>query len=142
MEILQSLPGVALILSSVIALEVGDINRFPSGENLASYAGTTPRVHASGQKVRYGRLRPDVNHYLKWAFVEAANSVALNHLRCPDRHVSRLYKRLRIRKGHAKAVGAVARHLAEAAYHVMSRQEPYRDPVLGQKKEGVSAVYS
>ena len=142
MEILQSLPGVALILSSVIAMEIGDINRFPSGEQLASYAGTTPRVHASGQKVRYGRLRPDVNHYLKWAFVEAANSVALNHLRCPDRHVSRLYKRLRIRKGHAKAVGAVARHLAEAAYHVMNCQEPYRDPVLGQKEEGVSAVCS
>jgi len=41
-----------------------------------------------------------------------------------------LYLRLRARKGHGKAIGAVARHLAEAAFHVLSRQELYRDPAL------------
>ena len=135
MERLMSLPGVAEILSAVIALEVGDIGRFADAERLASYAGTTPRVHASGDKTRYGRMRPDANRYLKWAFVEAANSVALNHRRCPDRHVSALYARLRQRKGHAKAVGAVARHLAEATYYVLSKQEPYRDPALGRTRK-------
>lgn len=78
--------------------------------------------------MRYGRTRPDVNRYLKWAFVEAANSVAVNHTRSSGRHVSRLYVRLRERKGHGKAIGVVARHLAEAAFHVLSRQQPYRDP--------------
>ncbi len=96
------------------------ISRAP---HLASYAGTTPRVHASGGKMRYGSLRADVNRYLKWAFAEAANSVAVNHVRCPDRHVSQLYGRLRVRKGHAKAIGAVARHLAEAAFHVLQEKK-------------------
>jgi transposase len=32
------------------------------------------------------------------------------------------------RKGHSKAIGAVARHLAEAAFHVLSRPQVYRDP--------------
>ena len=82
--------------------------------------------------MRYGRLRVDVNRYLKWAFAEAANSVAVNHTRCPDRHVSQLYRRLRLRKGHAKAIGAVARHLAEAAFHVLRGKQRYRDPVLGR----------
>jgi transposase len=132
---LMSLPGVGMILASVIALEIGDVGRFPSGEHLASYAGTTPRVHASGGKVRYGQLRSDVNRYLKWAFVEAANVVAMHRHRWPRRHVSRLYTRLRRRKGHAKAVGAVARHLAEASYHVLRRQEPYRDPALGSTRK-------
>ena len=95
---------------------------------MASYSGTTTRVHASGGKVRYGPLRPDVNRYLKWAFAEAANSVAVNHTRLPQRHVSQLYFRLRARKGHSKAIGAVARHLAEAAFHVLTRQQEYRDP--------------
>jgi len=45
----------------------------------------------------------------------------------PERHVSQLYGRLRARKGHSKAVGAVARHLAEAAFHVLGRQQAYRD---------------
>jgi len=135
MERLMTLPGVGVILAAVIALEVGCIDRFPSAEHLAAYAGTTPRVHASGGKVRYGPLRPDVNRYLKWAFVEAGNSVALNHRRRPGRHVSRRYRQVRRRKGHATAVGAVARHLAEATYHVWSRAEPYRDPDVGRTRK-------
>ncbi len=132
MQWLLSMPGVGVILAATIALEIGEVQRFPDAPHLASYSGTTPRVHASGGKVRYGALRADVNRYLKWAFAEAANSVAVNHVRCPDRHVSQLYGRLRVRKGHAKAIGAVARHLAEAAFHVLQRKEMYRDPELGR----------
>jgi transposase len=132
MQWLMSLPGVGVILAATIALEIGEVQRFPSAMHLASYSGTTPRVHASGGKVRYGSLRADVNQYLKWAFAEAGNSVALNHLRCPDRHVSQLYRRLRARKGHPKAIGAVARHLAEAAFHVLQKKQLYRDPSFGR----------
>jgi transposase len=137
MQRLKTLPGIGNILAATVSLEIGEVSRFASAERLASYAGTTPRVHASGDRVRYGRTRPDVNRYLKWAFAEAANSVAVNHRRCPERHVSHLYRRLRQRKGHAKAVGAVARHLAEATFHVLSRQQEYRDPtaVLGRTRE-------
>ena len=129
MQWLLTMPGVGVILAATIALEIGEIARFPSAMHLASYAGTTPRVHASGGKVRYGALRADVNRYLKWAFAEAANSVAVNHRRCPERHVSQLYRRL-LHKGHPKAIGAVARHLAEAAFHVLRRKQMYRDPAL------------
>jgi len=132
MQRLRSLPGVGLILATSIALEIGQIGRFASAEHLASYAGTTPRVQASGDKVRFGRLRPDINRYLRWAFVEAANAVAIHHQRRPERHVSQLYWRLKARKGHAKAIGAVARHLAEASFYVLSRQEDYLDPALSK----------
>lgn len=126
-ELLMSLPGVGFILAVVIAGEIGDISRFPSAEHLASYSGVTPRVHSSGGKTRYGRLRQDTNHYLKWAFSEAGNSVAVNHKRRPNRHVSGLYERIRRRKCHAKAVGAVGRHLAEASYWILTKKEHYRD---------------
>jgi len=127
-QLLMTLPGVGLVLAVVIALEVGDVARFATAEKLAAYAGSTPRVHASGGKTRFGRLRPDVNRYLKWAFVEAANAICLNRGRAPRRHVSRLYERVARRKGHPKAIGAVARHLAEATYWILSKQEPYREP--------------
>src|SRR5260370_5646110 len=127
MQWLMTVPGVGVILGATIALEIGEIERFANAERLASYSGTTPRVHSSGDRTRHGRTRPDVNRYLKWAFAEAANSVAVNYRRCPERHVSQLYARLRARKGHAKAVGAVARHLAETTFHVLSRQQVYRD---------------
>ena len=127
-QLLMTLPGVGLTLAVVIALEVGDVARFATAEKLAGYAGTTPRVHASGGKTRYGRLRPDVNRYLKWAFVEAANAICLMRGRTPHRHVSRRYERIARRKGHPKAIGAVARHLAEATYWLLTKQEPYREP--------------
>jgi transposase len=137
MQWLETLPGVGVILAATIALEIGEISRFATAEQLASYAGTTPRVHSSGDRTRYGRTRPDVNRYWKWAFAEAWNSVAVHYQNCPERHVSELYFRLRQRKGHNKAVGAVARHLAEAAFYVLSRQEAYRDPQADRVGPGV-----
>jgi transposase len=55
-HLLRTLPAVGRILSTVIALEIGDVSRFPSAENLASYAGLVPRVHSSGGRTRMGRL--------------------------------------------------------------------------------------
>ena len=86
-DYLMSLPGVGFILAVVIFSEVGDVARFLSASHFASYAGTAPSVHASGGKVRLGQLRSDVNRYLKWAFVEAANAISRNHRRWPYRHV-------------------------------------------------------
>jgi transposase len=130
LKIITSLPGVGFILGVVILSEVGDIGRFPSAEHFASYAGTTPRVHASGGKIRYGQLRSDVNRYLKWAFIEAANTICLNRFRHPHRHVSKLYERIRNRRGHQKAIGAVGRHLAEATYWVLKKGDPYKEPYI------------
>jgi transposase len=132
MKLLMTLPGVGFILAVVISLEIGDIKRFKSAGGLASYSGTTPRVHGSGDRYRYGRMRPDTNRYLKWAFSEAGNSVAVNHRRQPQRHVSKLYRRIRQRRNHAKAVGAVARHLAESAYWVLTKKEAYKDRGLSR----------
>ncbi|MCX5671768.1 MAG: IS110 family transposase [Planctomycetota bacterium] len=127
-ELLDSLPGVGFTLAVVLALEIGDVERFASAEKLAGYSGTTPRVKASGGKVRFGGLRQDVNRYLKWALVEAANVVCLHQERWANRHVAQLYLRIRGRKGHPKAIGAVARHLAEAAYWMLKKGEAYKEP--------------
>jgi len=128
MQLLQTLPGVGPILAIVIALEVGSIDRFATAEKLASYAGKVPRVNSSGGKTYYGKVRPDVNRYLKWAFTEAANAIVLQQKRLQDCHVVRLYQRVRKHKGHAKSVTAVGRHLAEAAYWMLKNNEPYHEP--------------
>jgi len=125
---LMSMPGIGFILAVVIANEIGDISRFSRPEQLASYSGMVPRVHSSGGHTRFGKLRSDVNHYLKWAYSEAGNSTAVNYKRLPARHVSQLYARLREKKGHAKAVGAVGRHLAEASYWVLTKDVDYVEP--------------
>lgn len=128
MRLLMTLPGVGPILAIVISLEIGQIERFPSAQHLASYGGTVPRVKSSGGRTFYGKVRPDVNRYLKWALIEAANCIVMNQSRMPDRHVVQLYNRIMKRKGHAKAVVAVARHLAEATYWILKKNEPYKEP--------------
>lgn len=137
MRLLMSLPGVGPILAIVIALEIGKIGRFPRAQNLASYAGTVPRIKESGGKIRFGKVRPDVNRYLKWAFIEAAQSAVLHQSRCSERHVVLLYKRIKTRRGHGKAVVAVARHLAEASYWMLTKNEPYKEP---KKSDPVSST--
>jgi transposase len=83
-KLMMTMPGVGFLLAVVITLEVGHVGRFHGPRRLATYSGLTPRVKSSGGKIKYGRLRPDVNRYLKWAFSEAANSICVNRKSWPD----------------------------------------------------------
>lgn len=130
---LKSLPGVGDLLATVIWTEIGTIERFGRAEQLASYSGTVARENSSGGKIRYGPTRRDANVYLKWAFVEAANSAVLNRQRCGYHHVGRLYERVKARRGHGKAIVAVARHLAEASFWMLKKGESYREPKLSRQ---------
>jgi transposase len=138
MQLLKSLPGVGDILAIVIDRELGTIRRFSSNVHFASYAGVVPRVSSSGGKYRYGRMVKQANNYLKWAFIEAANAVVRqrHHPRWQQKHVCQLYERTRRRKGHAVAVGAVARHLAEATFWVLTKGESYQEPRKVSHKQG------
>jgi len=130
-QLIQSVPGPAKILSIVIDREVGSIDRFPSPHHFASYSGLVPKVKASGGKTHYGKMIKAANNYLKWAFIEAANVVVRqqHHPNWRQKYVVALFERTRQRKGHAVAVGTVARYLAEATYWVLKKGEPYREPV-------------
>ena len=127
-DLLKTLPCVGPILSMVLMLEIGKVERFPTAAHLASYAGLVPRVHSSGGRTRMGQVCRNVNRNLKWAFVETGNLVVINQNRLAGTHVVRLYQRIKRAKNHQKAVVAVARHLAEAAWWVLTKQEVYREP--------------
>jgi transposase len=117
MQHLKTIPGVGNILAIVIDREIGTVD---------------PRIHSSGGKTRYGRMRKQANNYLKWAFIEAANVVVAHrhHPSWRQKKVSQVYERICRRKGHATAVGAVARNLAESAFWVLKKGEAYKDPAL------------
>jgi transposase len=133
-QLLKTLPGVGDVLAIVIDREIGSIDRFDTPGQLASYTGVVPTVHASGGKARFGHMGKPCNQYLKWAFIEAAD-VVVRHRRHPawsSEDVCLIYDRVSRRKGHAIAVGAVARHLAEAAFWILKTQQPYRPPANRQ----------
>lgn len=130
-DLLDSLPCVGPILSAVLALEIGDVRRFSGPDRLVSYAGLVPVARESADWKRKDRCPRDCNVYLKWAYVEAANLIS-THRRCEDwkqRHTVKLYERIRqSTKMHGKAIVAVARHLAEASYWILTKQEIYQEP--------------
>ena len=127
-RMLKSLPGVGDILGATLWLEIGDVKRFHSAEHLASYAGLTPTVFSSGGKTHMGPTPKSANHYLKWAFVEAASATIRQKNKYVFTHVGRLYERIKKQKCSAKAKVAVGRHLAEASYWILTRKQFYREP--------------
>jgi transposase len=130
-RLLRTMPGVGLILGATIWTEIGDVKRFASAERLAAYAGLVPRTHSSGGKTWRGPTPRAANHYLKWAFVEAANVIAAQGKRREKKHphVVCLYERVKSNtRMSGKAKVAVARHLAEACWWVLTKQQVYREP--------------
>jgi transposase len=127
-DLLKTLPCVGKVLSMVLMLEIGRVDRFPTAAHLASDAGLVPRVHSSGGHTRMGQVCGNVNRNLKWALVETGNLIVISQLRLAGTHVVRLYQRIKRAKNHQKAVAAVGRHLAEAAWWMLTKQEVYREP--------------
>jgi hypothetical protein len=80
-----------------------------------------------------GQVCGNVNRNLKWAFVETANLIVVNQRRLAGTHVMRLYQRIRRAKNHQKAAVAVARHLAEAAWWMLTKLEGYSEPQSSQR---------
>jgi hypothetical protein len=52
----QTIPGVGPILGAVFVAEIGEVRRFRRAEQLASWAGLTPRHHESDTRVHRGRI--------------------------------------------------------------------------------------
>jgi hypothetical protein len=87
-----------------------------------------------------GQVCGNVNRNLKWAFVEVGNLIVINQSRLAGTHVVRLYQRIKRAKNHQKAVVAVARHLAEAAWWVLTKLEVYREP-QGPRQQALSSTH-
>ena len=94
--------------------------------HLAQPFAAKPMVGVGGKQT--DSVDAGSNFYLRWAFVETANLAAARRKAHPQRHVGRLYERLRPGKRHQEAVVAVARHLAESAWSTFAKQHDYREP--------------
>lgn len=120
-QLLMTIPGVAELLGLTLASEIGDISRFPSARKLVGYSGLTPTIKQSGQSSRTGRLSKAGPNTLRWAAVEAAQQAWR-----PSNPWHRLYTDIKQRHGKSNpAKAAVARKVLIAAWHVLSRQEPF-----------------
>lgn len=121
--LLLTVPGVAWVLAYTIASEIGDIARFPSPTKLAGYSGLCPRVRQSGDFDGRGPLSKQGPKYLRWALVEAALH-ASRHPAYRDRY-QRTRARLGRNRGPRVAQVDVARRLAHAIWHMLTKNQPF-----------------
>jgi transposase len=120
---LVTVPGVAWVLGYTIAAEIGDIERFASPTKLCGYTGLCPRVYQSGPSDRRGHLSKQGPKYLRWALMEAA-TVACRHPLYHDRYEA-TKKRVGRQRGAKVAQIQLARTLAEAIWHMLTRDEDF-----------------
>ncbi|MFJ5879829.1 IS110 family transposase [Kitasatospora cineracea] len=112
---LDAVPGVGVATAQIILAEIGlDMSRFPTPEHLVSWAKLCPRTIQSGAKNSAGPAGKG-NPWLKGALGEAANAAART-----DTFLGARYRRIVKRRGHAKALVAVARSILTIAWHLIS----------------------
>jgi transposase len=121
--LLITVPGIAWVLGYTIAAEIGDIHRFANPSKLCGYTGLCPTVYQSGRKDRRGHLTHAGPRYLRWALMEAA-STACRHPLYRDRY-QRNKTRLGKQRGAKVAQVDIARRLAEAIWHMLTRDQPF-----------------
>ena len=123
LALLCTIPGVDKRTAEVILAEIGaDMGRFSSAGHLASWAGLCPGNNESAGKHASGRTRKG-SKWLRTALVQAANAAA----RAKGTYLAAQYARIKGRRGHQKAIVAVAHSILVIAWHLFTRNEPYSD---------------
>ncbi|HEY9327698.1 MAG TPA: IS110 family transposase [Streptomyces sp.] len=122
-ERLDEMPGIGPGTAQVIPAETGlDMSVFPTADHLVSWAKLSPRTIQSGGKNTSGPTGKG-NPWLRGALGEAAISAART-----DTFLGARYRRIVERRGHMKALVAVARSILVAVWHLMSDPTArYRD---------------
>ena len=105
---MQAIPGVGPVLAAVFVAEIGDITRFHRPDELACWAGLTPKHHESDTTVHRGRITKQGSRLVRWAAVEAVQRLPA-HTR-----LGQLRDRVADRRGRNIGVVAAARELIDA----------------------------
>jgi transposase len=123
------MPGIGPLLGLTFAAEIGAVSRFRSPGKLIAYAGLAPRVSQSGERSQIGPLSKAGSRTLRWAAVEAANQAWR-----PSNPWHAHYLRVTTRHGKNPAKSSVARKLLIAAWHMLSRGEPFKPPAPAARR--------
>ena len=121
-NLVLTVPGIQTFSAVAIIGEIGvDMSVFETSRHLCSWAGLTPQNDQSAGKKKTTRIsRAGV--YLKPLLVQCA----LNAVRCKDNpEITNRYNAIKKRRGHKKAIIAVARMLLTAIYNILKKSEPY-----------------
>ncbi len=124
-QMLMSHPGVGPILALATVLTLGDVKRFESSKQVASYIGLIPCEASSGVRRWLGSISKQGNSFMRFLLVQAGIVAARK-----DAALGRFYQRLAHKKHHGVAKVAVARKLLVRLYWMLRTNTWYSELVV------------
>jgi len=120
-KLLMTLPGVNVAVALALVAAWGDIGRFASPDQAASYLGLVPSTRQSADKCYHGPITKAGRSQARWMLVQAAH-----HVRNHPGPLGVFFRRLAKKKNYNVAVVATARKLAAIGWQMLKHNEPYR----------------
>jgi len=138
-EYIASIPGITELSATIILAEIGvNMKIFDNAKHLCSWSGLSPANNESAGKKKSVRIAKS-GDYLKPMMVQCALA-AIKSKKQP--YFAIKYGRIKKRRGHKKAIIAIARMMMVSIYHIVSEKQPFNptdytelmDPHFNQPK--------
>lgn len=130
-NLLLTVQGIKSFSAISIIAEIGvDMSVFPTSKHLCSWADLTPQNNESAEKKKSTRISR-AGAYIKPLLVQCALA-AIKGSKHPE--IKNRYLNIKKRRGHKKAIIAIARMLLTAIYNILKKNEPY-NPELYHKSD-------
>jgi transposase len=131
-KLLMSITGVDYYLASLLSSFIGDVNRFPSDDHLASFFGIVPTSRDSADVKRRGKMTKDGSSIARWAL-----SIMVDTVMRYNKPIRGHYLSVKKRTGSGKlAHVSTMRKLTRMLYHMLKTKENWKweNPLLTEKK--------
>lgn len=123
-DLLCTVPGIKRTAAIAIIAEIGtDMSKFYSAMHLCSWGGVSPQNNRTAGKNKPVRSKPG-NSYLKSMLVQCANAAVKEN----GTWITNKFNSIKARRGHNKAIVAICRTMLTAIYHIIQKQEAYKEP--------------
>lgn len=120
--LLHTHPGVGWFTAFLVAVRIDGIKRFPTPEQLVSYAGLAPTIHQSANTVRLGRISKQGCPELRWALGQCAWTAIRK-----NKKLRKKYFKVKRKHGKKKAITAIARKILVTMYYMLKRREVFNE---------------
>ena len=121
-ELLSTMAGISPLSAALILAEIGfDMSVFDSAKHLVSWAGLSPANNESAGKKKSVRISK-AGQFLKPLLVQCALAATQDK---KDPYFSIKYQRIKKRRGHKKAIIAIARMMLVSIYHMLQTGEVF-----------------
>jgi transposase len=121
---LQSIPGYGPVVAAAVLAAAGSGQQFSNGREFSAWAGLVPRQNGTGGNVRLQGITKNGDRHLRTLLIHGARAVVRW---CPKRNdaLARWVHEIKQRRGHNKAVVALANKCARIAWAILTSEESF-----------------